>query len=390
MATRTREGIKAAAVEAKDFDRLLHAIRRHGYDVKGPVLRDGAIVYDDLGSADEMPIGWIDAPEPARYRLKRRDDRSLFGYTVGPTPWKNLLHPPRTRLWHAEREQGGFQIRTETEQAAPLALVGVRACDLAALSLLDQVLLAGPYADPVYAARRSRALIVAVNCTRAAATCFCAAMGTGPSVGQGADLVITELLQSREDRLIVAVHTERGAEIMADVASAEASDGDRAQVKTIMERTRREAGPNRVDMKGLRELLLNSLDSVCWEDAGARCLTCGNCTNVCPTCFCTSVQDSTDVQGARAERTRLSDSCFTMAYSYATGGSVRYTPAARYRQWLMHKFATWTDQFGSPGCVGCGRCLTWCPVGIDVTEVIGRIRRSSQGRKEVSDANGAG
>lgn len=403
MATRTIAAIRTAAVEASDFDALLGALKHQGYQVKGPVLRDSAVVYDDLGSTDEMPIGWVDVPEPARYRLTRRDERSLFGYTVGANPWKAILHPPDVRLWSAVRDAGGFHLVTESGPDAPLALVGVRACDLAALNLLDRVLLGGSHADPIYAARRSRALIVAVNCTRAGSTCFCAAMGTGPAVGPGADLVITELLRSREHRLIVSVESERGAEVMEAVPHEPARDTDIVQAKTLVDRAKREAGPHRVNMTGMRELLLNSLESPCWDDVAARCLTCGNCTNVCPTCFCTSVHDTTDVHGAHAERTRVADSCFTMAYSYATGGSVRYSPSARYRQWLVHKFATWVDQFGSPGCVGCGRCLTWCPVGIDVTQVLGRIRRSSQGRpavecettasagrKEVSDANAPG
>jgi ferredoxin len=387
MATRTAVDVRTSVVEAEEFGKLLTALRRRGYLVKGPVLRHGAIVYDDLESVDDMPIGWSDTPEPARYRLRKRDDRSLFGYTVGPTPWKNILHPPRTELWKAERSAGGFKIERSPEPAEPLALVGVRACDLAALHLLDQVLLAGPYADPIYAARRSKTFIVAVNCTRAAATCFCAATHTGPAVGPGADLVLTELLQARRHCLVVSAQTERGAALMADVPHEPATERDMAQVTALMERVRREAGPNRISMTDLRETLLASYDLPIWEEVATRCLTCGNCTNVCPTCFCTSVSDTTDIMGAHAERTRVSDSCFTMAYSYATGGSVRYTAAARYRQWLLHKFATWTDQFGSPGCVGCGRCLTWCPVGIDVTDVVSRIRRSSHGRKEISDAN---
>ena len=125
---------------------------------------------------------------------------------------------------------------------------------------------------------------------------------------------------------------------------------------------------------GIHDLLLANLEHPRWEEVAGRCLTCGNCTMVCPTCFCTSVEDTSDLAGVSAERSRRWDSCFTMDFSYIHGGSVRASPKSRYRQWMTHKLATWWDQFGSSGCVGCGRCITWCPVGIDITEEVRAIR----------------
>ena len=109
-----------------------------------------------------------------------------------------------------------------------------------------------------------------------------------------------------------------------------------------------------------------------------RCLTCGNCTLVCPTCFCTNVEDVGDLTGDHAERWRVWDTCFSVDYSYIHGGSVRPSGRARYRQWLTHKLATWHDQFDSSGCVGCGRCITWCPVGIDITQEVAAIRETEE------------
>ncbi|MBF0393567.1 MAG: 4Fe-4S dicluster domain-containing protein, partial [Alphaproteobacteria bacterium] len=117
-----------------------------------------------------------------------------------------------------------------------------------------------------------------------------------------------------------------------------------------------------------------------WDEVAKRCLTCGNCTMVCPTCFCTTVDDVTDLGGTRTERVRSWDSCFTLDFSYIHGGSVRNEGSSRYRQWITHKLSSWHDQFGSSGCVGCGRCITWCPVGIDITEEVGAIRASEEGR----------
>jgi ferredoxin len=128
-----------------------------------------------------------------------------------------------------------------------------------------------------------------------------------------------------------------------------------------------------VRTEGIRELLAATLDHPRWDDVASRCLTCTNCTLVCPTCFCSTVEDVTDLTGRTAERWRRWDSCFTLGHSYLHGGSVRSTARDRYRQWLTHKLGTWIDQFGHSGCVGCGRCITWCPVGIDITEEVAAL-----------------
>lgn len=132
-----------------------------------------------------------------------------------------------------------------------------------------------------------------------------------------------------------------------------------------------------LDTDGIRDLLFDNLDHPRWDEVASRCLACTNCTLVCPTCFCSTVEDTTDLTGGVAERWQTWDSCFTMDFSYIHGGSVRKTHRARYRQWLTHKLASWIDQFGTSGCVGCGRCITWCPVGIDLTEEVRALRESA-------------
>jgi formate hydrogenlyase subunit 6/NADH:ubiquinone oxidoreductase subunit I len=131
-----------------------------------------------------------------------------------------------------------------------------------------------------------------------------------------------------------------------------------------------------LDTAGLRDLLYENFEHPRWDNVAARCLSCANCTMVCPTCFCTTVEDVSDISGNHAERWRRWDSCFTQSFSYIHGGSVRTSAKSRYRQWMTHKLASWTDQFGTSGCVGCGRCITWCPVGIDITEEVRAIRES--------------
>jgi sulfhydrogenase subunit beta (sulfur reductase) len=363
---------------ADELGKLIEPLVRKGYAVIGPRLRDGAIVYDNVESVEDLPAGWTDEQEPGRYRLKRREDDAFFGYAVGPQSWKNYLHPADVRLWSAERQGETFRIlNNKTKPERPHAFLGARACELAAIGLQDRVLLEDKYRDPIYDRHRAGAFIIAVQCTQAAATCFCTSMGTGPQVSRGYDLVLTELLGSEGHRFLVAAGSGRGADLLAELeaAPATAADSQEAAEKVAAAARQQVRG---IDTTGIKELLYENFDHPRWDNVASRCLTCANCTMVCPTCFCTSVEDVTDITGDHAERWRRWDSCFTQSFSYIHGGSIRTSTKARYRQWMTHKLASWIDQFGSSGCVGCGRCITWCPVGIDITEEVRAIREGGR------------
>jgi formate hydrogenlyase subunit 6/NADH:ubiquinone oxidoreductase subunit I len=377
---------REAVIERSDLDYLLRALARRGYLLLGPTVRDGAIVYDEIASVDELPAGWTDQQGPGSYRLVRRDDDALFGYTVGPQSWKRNLHPPTLRLWSGSRNGAGLQTEAEVETPQKMALIGVRSCELHAIGIQDRVFLGGPYVDPHYKARREGLFIVAMNCGQAGGTCFCVSMGTGPEVTGGYDLALTEVLDglnAKQNRhyFVVRAGTSEGEEVLSEIPHREATTEEQEAARNVVARTATQMGRS-MDTLGLKELLYGNLDHPRWDEVAARCLTCGNCTQVCPTCFCTSVEDVTDLTGERAERWRRWDSCFTTDFSYIHGGSVRATPRSRYRQWLTHKLASWQDQFDTIGCVGCGRCITWCPVGIDITEEVKAIRATETGSQK--------
>jgi ferredoxin len=359
---------------AADFPQLLAALERLGYRMVGPTLRDGQLIYGDLTGVADLPVGWTDAQEPGAFRLQPRDDQALFGYGVGQQSWKQFLFPSHHLLWRAERQGDGFQIVPPAENVPRYAFIGVHACDLHAMAVQDRVLLQGPHLDPAYQARREQAFILAVNCGgRGCGTCFCVSMGSGPRATSGFDLALTEVLQEGTHYFLVEVGNERGAGVLRSVpqrpaAAAEIEAADRVVAAMAANMGRK------LDTQGLKELLYRNYEHPRWDEVTARCLNCGNCTWVCPTCFCHTVDEVTDLTGAVAERWRRQDVCFTVDYSYIHGGSIRSSPRSRYRQWLTHKLATWHDQFGCSGCVGCGRCLTWCPVGIDLTEEVRAIR----------------
>lgn len=363
-------------IDPDGLQALFDGLKALGYDLIGPTVRDGAIVYDDVAYVGDLPAGWTDEQAPGAYSLQRRSDDALFGYAVGPHAWKRYLHPPIQSLWRAHKGADGIEVIEEAADQQKRAFIGVRACELAAMQIQDRVFVGGDYRDKHYAVRRANSFIMAVNCGVPAGACFCVSMGHGPEVRQGYDLALTELLDDEGHRFLVQPGSQVGQDLLAGIPYREAVAGDLNAAAAVISASEESMGRS-MDVDGLRDLLMNNIEHPHWDTVAERCLSCANCTMVCPTCFCTSVEDSSDLTGMNSERSRRWDSCFSMDHSYLTGGSVHRSVKSRYRQWLTHKLATWVDQFGEAGCVGCGRCITWCPAGIDITEEVNAIRNSS-------------
>ncbi len=358
-------------MDADGLPALFEALRGRGYTVVGPTVRDGAIVVAELATAAELPFGWGVETEAGRYRLRARSDTAAFGHSAGPQSWKSVLHPARARLWSAHRATGTV-VAGEPGERRRYALLGVRPCDVRAVGILDQVLIGGRHADHVYNGRRDGAFIIAVECTEPGATCFCTSMGCGPGAESGFDLVMTELVDAGGHRFLVRTGTAAGAGVLADVPSRTADDAMVRYAAAAVAGAADHMG-RKMPAQGLPQLLAGSRESPHWDDVASRCLTCGNCTMVCPTCFCTTTEDVTDLTGDHAERWRRWDSCYALDFSYLHAGSVRTSGQSRYRQWITHKLGTWHDQFGTSGCVGCGRCIVWCPTGIDITQEVSAL-----------------
>ncbi len=350
---------------------LIATLRADGFRTIGPTIDQGAIIYDEIESADELPRGWTDRQEAGKYRLEKRDDDAYFGYVVGPHSWKRFLFPPSAVVATADRGDAGWDLRTPDHEPPRYAFLGVRACEIAAMKVQDRVFLEGPYVDPIYKKRRDAAFIVAVNCTQAASTCFCTSMQTGPRCKGGFDLALTEI----DGGFIIESGSAAGDDVLQRLPTAPADETAFARAESARQQAVDQITKT-MDAEGLRDLLLQNLDHPRWDEVATRCLSCTNCTMVCPTCFCSSVSEVSDLTGDHVERHRQWDSCFNIDFSYMNGGVVRNGIRSRYRQWLTHKLASWHDQFDTSGCVGCGRCITWCPVEIDLTEEVAAIRRS--------------
>ena len=375
----------AVRIHRNALQALISEMDQRGYEVLGPTIHDSAISYGPIHAIEDLPEGWTSEQGPGSYRLKRRTDGALFGYATGPKSLKNFLHPSEIKLFTAERTNGTFRILSNDGLAPRRAFLGVRACELAAAGVQDRVLIEDRFKDPIYSQRRAGSSVIAVNCSDPSGVCFCTSMGTGPRAKAGYDLALTEVIGRDTHEFLVEVGSETGADLLAGTEYSEASEELRRKSDEVTARAERSI-QRQFENAGVAELLKENFDHPRWDDVASRCLACGNCTMVCPTCFCVTVEDMSDVTGDHAERWRKWDSCFALGFSYIHYGSVRLSTKSRYRQWLTHKLSYWHDQFGESGCVGCGRCIAWCPAGIDLTEEVAALRAAAPAEK----TNGGG
>lgn len=358
-----------SALTPAQFGALVAALRQAGYAVAGPRVADGEFVFGAISSSAGLAAGYADEQKPGRYLLsKSAKSAALFGVVNGQQSWKKYLFAQQETLWRARGSSGVFSVEQESCRPAKTAFLGVRPCDIAAIRVQDAVFTGGSCADTYYKTRRENVLIIAANCTRASGNCFCDSMGSGPRARAGFDLAFTEVAENGAHYFVFEAATAAGKQLLAKCGAPAASAAQTQKADALIE-SARAALSKKLDAKNIKALLYRNYENPRWEQTAKRCLACANCTMVCPTCFCSTMEDHTSLDGAQASRARRADSCFTLDFSWIHGGgSVRPAASSRYRQWMTHKLATWHDQFGTSGCVGCGRCITWCPVGIDITE----------------------
>jgi ferredoxin len=353
--------------------RLITALTQQFDEVIGPVVADGVIRLRPINSARDLPIGVSDEQEAATYRLVATGTQLRFSYGLGPDSLKAIVHPPRTPVWTLRRRDGSLVVEPAALAPVSRAVIGARACDLHALDVLERTQTGGRHVDPAFRHRRAGLFVVAVDCTEPSATCFCDTAGHGRAADHGYDLALTEFVDDDHGVMyLVRAGSERGRDLAVELELDVAPEH-------LVRRVEREL--DQAVRHQVRELpddaraLVADAEHPRWAAVADRCLTCGNCTAVCPTCFCTDMEDVVSLDGASSTRTRVWDTCFSMEYSHLGAGPHRASPRARYRQWLSHKVGTWHDQFDESGCVGCGRCITWCPVGIDLTAEIEALGR---------------
>ena len=350
-------------MSADGLARLVALLVERFDEVIGPVADGGVVRLRPIESADDLPTGVTDIQGPGSYHLRETGSALRFSYGPSVDSLKAIVHPPAVPVWTMRRRDGSLIVDAAEPSTTTRGVIGVRACDLRALAKLDRTQIGGAHADPAYGAARHGLFLVATDCVVTAQMCFCDEPGGGGASDRGHDLALTEMEQPEGVVYVVRAGSDAGAAVVAelglDPAPAELIDRADLDLRTAMRNLERELPGD------AHERVLDPSHPH-WSDVAERCLTCGNCTAVCPTCFCTDMVDRIDLGGDTATRTRVWDTCFSQEYSHLGPGPHRATPMSRYRQWLSHKLGTWHDQYGESGCVGCGRCITWCPVGIDI------------------------
>ncbi len=354
------------------FGSLISLLMKRGYTCHGPAVENGAIVMHSLDSPDSMPRGLQAEQSPGRYRVVQEPaEHRYFAWASGPQAIKPFSFAPSETLWRVARNRAGtLTFEAVLPQPRKQALIGVRACDLAALALQEAHFLRDGRQDPHFARRREHLFLVAVQCAVPASTCFCVSTGDGPTPTSGFDIALAEL----DDGFVAVAGTPEGNAVLKDLNLDPATPQHIAAAQ-LQGQNARDAQTRTLPAHDLRPLLMNRLEHPHWDDVASRCLACGNCTAVCPTCFCHAEHDAPSLDGQASQHARIWDSCFGESHGHLHGFNVRPDIRTRYRQWLTHKLATWHDQFGRSGCVGCGRCIAWCPAGIDLTEEVAALAR---------------
>ncbi len=342
---------------------LFDLLQQRGYLLVGPQAVDCAILYRPLQHPERLPNGIEQIQQPGQYRLIRTDSPRQFSWANGPQALKPLTFAPRETLWRSElNADGSLSFHEEIASPTPTAVIGVRGCDLAALALQDRHFTDDPY----YRQHRDSLLLIAVDCSHPADTCFCASTGDGPDAKAGYDLALIEL----DDGFLVRAGNEHGRALMGSLPLVRATPGQQEQA----EAQHQQACQQQRQLPTFEPAqLIHQGQHPAWETVADACLSCGNCTSVCPSCFCFSESEVPELDGTASSHQRQWDSCFSEGHSYIHGHHFRPDTKGRYRQWLTHKFGSWVEQYGRSGCTGCGRCISWCPVGIDPLEVLEQL-----------------
>ena len=350
-----------------DLGLLYQALIDEGYQVVGPQQQDGAIIFDYLDDVRDLPWGAQEKVAPGSYQLVQSDEQRCFSWNTGPQAFKPFLFKPTQLLWTGQETSTGVTFKPVEPNAKPLAFLGVRSCDISALYLQDKHFMHGVYADTWYTEQRNQLCIIAVNCSQSAQTCFCVSTGDGPEASFGFDLLLDEV----DDGYLILPKGEKGNRVLARLAVQDATtiqlDQAKEQLQTASIQSRKM--PEAETLKRL----IRHLNDKQWLQIAERCLACGNCTSVCPTCFCSKQESSQELSTNEYQQVRYWDSCFSEQHSHIAGKTIRGKISQRYRQWMLHKLVTWQDQYQRSGCVGCGRCISWCPVAIDLVEEVNVI-----------------
>ncbi len=337
----------AKLLDKSKINEFLEKIGREAL-VFAPVERKGMIFFTVPGEGEEITLDFANT---------RNAPKSVF-------------FPQTEQMYEFERKGNVFDLAGEEYDKKPRVLFAVRPCDARSFVILDKLFVNEDFVDPYYQAKRDSSLVFALGCNSPCTTCFCTSLDCGPFNQDGADVLMADL----GEKLLLEPITDKGRDAIAGLPDASKSD---VKKKESLASEAVEKITSRIETEGLSEKLNDIFEHPVWKEIAERCIACGTCTYLCPTCHCFDIQDEVLREGGR--RVRNWDSCMFPAFTlHSSGHNPRTQQGQRWRQRLQHKFNYYPENFGPVACVGCGRCIANCPVNIDIREVIGKVLKAEK------------
>jgi len=344
----------------EDLGKLIEVLKAYGYVTYGYKVSRGAVIFDELRNLEDMPLKYRDVQGPGSYRLIEGNGvRHSFA-----SP-KEVIHPARQELFNVDSNGGVSYPPIESKK---IALVGIKSCDLASIKVMDRIL----SNDDSYNARRKEALTIVEECINPGDTCFCGSLGTGPYVSEDFDLAYARI---DDDHVLFKYGSRVGLNLVKRLGLKPASEELVNTYSSLMSEAKEKTSPLKFGLSDIENSMLKSMSDVdLWKKLSEKCVGCANCNLVCPTCFCTEFLDDLKLDNS-ASRVRFWVGCLSYVYGLVAGTHFRPELYMRYRHFVLHKFLFYRKQIGLVGCVGCGRCITWCPVGIDLRKTVSEVVR---------------
>ena len=334
-------------LDKKDFQPFLQNLMDE-YDLFAPVrLADGVFAYKKIDQPEEVDLSASNTQKPA----------------------KEVFFPQSETMFRYEKAGNEARITSTEGVERKRVILGARPCDIQAVSLIDQVFSGKEYTDVYYANKRDATTVIGMACNHPLSTCFCTSMKGGPFAREGSDLFLIDLGEA----YLVELHTEKGTAFSQNKFLKKAGPNDLNLAKEIEEKASKRTDAS-LPVEGIDKKLDQMVENPFWEKVQEKCLGCRVCTYLCPTCHCFDIVD--EALTNKGQRVRNWDSCLSTLYSLETSGhNPRPTNRERTRQRIMHKFNYFPKNFDQIACVGCGRCILYCPAGFDIRQTIKEIQK---------------
>lgn len=336
--------MKEKLIEKKKFRNLIEAVGKK-YKIFAPVEEDGNAAFKDISKSGDV----------------------TFDYTNSRTNPKGLFFPQSEILFNFKKDE----VISKPLSEEKFVVFGIRPCDVQGVLMVDKVYLSEDFKDVYYLRRRENGVIVSLACNSPCETCFCTGIGGGPAKEDGSDVITFDIGEA----ILLKPISKKGEDFIKDCDKAlnEAAKSDLNKAdKHVLDAEKKIK--TKIDTEAAKKSLDKNFDSDFWEDAHQKCIGCGICTYLCPTCYCFDITD--EMRGTEGKRLRSWDSCmFRLFTLHASRHNPRTSGKERFRQRVMHKFKYLLDNCQVLGCTGCGRCVKECPVNLDIREVVNEVSK---------------